>query len=418
VVIDFITYNDLKTTSACYGASMIARDRNPEFIRIKGAMEINNALEASRQSIISGDEASLKKQYEILSEKLWKPLAAALPQNTKKIYIGADGPLNFLSFATLQDGKGNFLGEDYDIAYVGSERDLLRKSARTAEKTLALYANPEFSKHVLPAVSTNAMAIRAVDLKEFSNVQLPPLPGTKLEAKAVSSVVREFQWKNEEHLGADATKASIMKVKSPTILHLATHGFFLGGRLKVGDGERGMKVAPVDLPVAGDSMNVLPTYKDISPMRQSGVALTGGQSTLQAWGRGEFPDPSNDGILTAEEVAGLDLNGTWLVTLSACETGVGQVQSGEGVFGLRRAFMMAGAQNLLMTLWPVSDEVTPKIMADFYSEALKTGDAAGSLAKVQRDWLVKLRKEKGLLAAVRDAGPFAMVVMANPNAKQ
>jgi CHAT domain-containing protein len=150
-------------------------------------------------------------------------------------------------------------------------------------------------------------------------------------------------------------------------------------------------------------------------MRQSGVALTGGQSTLQAWGRGEFPDPSNDGILTAEEVAGLDLDGTWLVTLSACETGVGQVQSGEGVFGLRRAFMMAGAQNLLMTLWPVSDETTPKIMADFYREALKTGDAAGSLAKVQRDWLVKLRNEKGLLAAVRDAGPFAMVVMANPN---
>jgi CHAT domain-containing protein len=152
-------------------------------------------------------------------------------------------------------------------------------------------------------------------------------------------------------------------------------------------------------------------------MRQSGVALAGGQSTLQAWSRGKFPNPANDGILTAEEVAGMDLNGTWLVTLSACETGVGKVQSGEGVLGLRRAFMMAGAQNLLMTLWPVNDEVTPKIMADFYREALKTGDAASSLAKVQRDWLVKLRKEKGLLAAVRDAGPFAMVVMANPNAK-
>ena len=153
-------------------------------------------------------------------------------------------------------------------------------------------------------------------------------------------------------------------------------------------------------------------------MRQSGVALTGGQSTLQAWGRGEFPDPSNDGILTAEEVAGLDLDGTWLVTLSACETGVGQVQSGEGVFGLRRAFMMAGAQNLLMTLWPVSDETTPKIMADFYKRALASGDAAGSLSDVQRDWLVKLRQEKGLLAAIRDAGPFAMVVMANPNVKE
>jgi hypothetical protein len=152
-------------------------------------------------------------------------------------------------------------------------------------------------------------------------------------------------------------------------------------------------------------------------MRASGVALTGAQATLKAWSEGKVPDPQDDGILTAEEVSGLNLDGTWLVTLSACESGVGEAKSGEGVFGLRRAFMMAGAQNLLMTLWPVNDDTTAKIMADFYKKALANGDAAGSLSEVQRDWLVKLRNEKGLLPAVRDAGPFAMVVMANPNAK-
>ena len=119
-------------------------------------------------------------------------------------------------------------------------------------------------------------------------------------------------------------------------------------------------------------------------------------------------------MLTAEEVAALDLDGTWLVTLSACETGVGEARSGEGVFGLRRAFMMAGAENLLMTLWPVRDETTAEIMADFYREALKTGNAPGALSKVQREWLVKLRKEKGLLEAVRDAGPFVMATIGKP----
>jgi hypothetical protein len=97
---------------------------------------------------------------------------------------------------------------------------------------------------------------------------------------------------------------------------------------------------------------------------------------------------------------------------------VGAARSGEGVFGLRRAFMIAGAENLLMTLWPVADETTAKIMADFYKEAFATGDVAGSLAKVQRDWLVKIRNERGLLSAIREAGPFAMVVMTNPNGKR
>jgi CHAT domain-containing protein len=154
--------------------------------------------------------------------------------------------------------------------------------------------------------------------------------------------------------------------------------------------------------------------KGVDPMRASGIALTGAQSTMRSWAERKAPNPENDGILTAEEVASLDLQGTWLVSLSACETGLGEARSGEGVLGLRRSFMMAGAENLLMTLWPVSDQTTSEIMADFYREALKTGNASGSLAKVQREWLVKLRKEKGLLEAVRDAGPFVMATIGKP----
>jgi len=155
-------------------------------------------------------------------------------------------------------------------------------------------------------------------------------------------------------------------------------------------------------------MREIPKGKLINPMHRSGLALAGAQTTLEAWGRGEVPASENDGILTAEEVGTLNLAGTWLVTLSACETASGQARAGEGVLGLRRGFIQAGAQNLLMTLWPISDDTTVEIMLDFYDRAFKTGNAPQALADVQREWLVKLRKDKGLLTAVNRAGAFIM----------
>jgi CHAT domain-containing protein len=163
-------------------------------------------------------------------------------------------------------------------------------------------------------------------------------------------------------------------------------------------------------------------------MHRSGVALAGANVTLEAWKRGEAPPVENDGIVTAEDVAALDLKGTWLVTLSACDTGSGEAKAGEGVMGLRRGFIEAGAQNLLMTLWPIDDEITVQIMADFYAAAHQGGNAARALADVQRDWLVALRDGKGekfdkvkaalngpgVAAAVRFAGPFILSAQGKP----
>ena len=113
-------------------------------------------------------------------------------------------------------------------------------------------------------------------------------------------------------------------------------------------------------------------------------------------------------MVTAEEVGRLNLQGTWLVVLSACETGSGEARAGEGVMGLRRGFIRAGTENLLMTLWPVGDTQTVQIIRDFYQEAMRTSDAPSALAAVQRNWLIKLRNERGLSMAVRLAGPFIL----------
>jgi CHAT domain-containing protein len=103
-----------------------------------------------------------------------------------------------------------------------------------------------------------------------------------------------------------------------------------------------------------------------------------------------------------------------LVTLSACDTGEGESNNGEGVMGLRRGFLEAGAQNLLMTLWAVNDQATADVMKDFYAEALENHNAPLALAEVQRNWLVRLRKEKGLAAAVQLAGPFILTFKGKP----
>jgi CHAT domain-containing protein len=414
LLMEFVQFSDPKIegdAGRCYGALLLGRDGESKFLRIDDAAAIDASVRVLREAIARGDEKALVEQQKLLSEKLWIPIAKIIPEKTKNLFIGPDGQLNFLSFAALPASDGSFLAEHYDIAYVGSGRDLARKVSPSESKTIALFADPVFDRQA-SGFSTNALALRSGEVDALGKIVLPPLPGTKAEEAAVEEVAKAGGWTPDGRLGEAANKSAIMNLKSPGILHLATHGFYLNTPPSNGaDGERGMKVIEA-MEMSGNKPATLPK---IDPMHASGIALTGAQATLKAWSEGRVPDPKDDGILTAEEVGGLNLDGTWLVTLSACETGVGEARSGEGVFGLRRAFMIAGAQNLLMTLWPVSDEVTPKIMTDFYKEALATHDAAGSLAKVQRDWLVKLRKEKGLLAAVRDAGPFAMVVMANPN---
>jgi CHAT domain-containing protein len=192
----------------------------------------------------------------------------------------------------------------------------------------------------------------------------------------------------ELYLGKGATEAELRRVQSPHVLHLATHGFFLP---EINTGQ----------PVT-------------SPMLRSGLVLAGAQRTLDAWKKGEVVPSSNDGIVTAEEIGMLNLQRTWLVVLSACDTGLGEARSGEGVLGLRRGFLRAGAQNLLMTLWAVEDEHTAGLMLDFYSAAQRFGNPARALAEVQRDWLARLRKEKGVAEACRLAGPFILSFQGTP----
>src|ERR1700680_2887738 len=172
-------------------------------------------------------------------------------------------------------------------------------------------------------------------------------------------------WLLRDFTAGKATKEALLKIHSPYILHLATHGFFA----------KEDPIATHTDALLNDRQSVAKSTFFKNPMHRSGLALAGAQATIEAWKREEVPPVENDGILTAEDVSTLDMHGTWLVTLSACDTGSGEARAGEGVMGLRRGFIQAGAQNLLMTLWPISDEVTVQIMSDFYDAAHNSGNA-------------------------------------------
>ena len=407
-LIEFIQFNDFKLSRGnqrSYAALLLTNQNAPILCKIPEAEAIDQAVGSGKASIAENNENMLSDSMKILAEKLWSPISKYLPPETKTLAISPDGALNFLSFATLPDADGRFLAEKYAIAYVGSGRDLASPTPKDHIKQIALFANPVFDQGALSS-APNSLAMRSAEMAEFGQIVLPQLPGTEAEGKSLVQEAEKEEWAATAYFGDKATEHQIRSIKNPGILHLATHGFYLNAFTQNDENTRGMKLVGLD-----QGKPVQNNGKGVDAMRASGIALTGAQATLKAWSQGKAPDPDNDGVLTAEEVAGLDLEGTWLVTLSACESGIGEVKSGEGVFGLRRAFMMAGAQNLLMTLWPVNDTTTADFMKDFYHRALPSGDAPRALAETQRDWLVKLRKEKGLLAAVRDAGPFIMTTM-------
>src|SRR5271165_1562714 len=396
-----------------YGAIVLFSQGTPLWISLGKANEIE-ALVRRYGTLVrdSAQEEELSANLQALYEALWVPIGQALPSQTKRIIISPDGQLSFISFATLLTKDKQFLAQTYDVQYVASGRDLLRELKPSIAKEVVLFANPDFglTSTAMLATADNRSAdpgsIRGTEKRDIEDWSFASLEGTQKESDELIKKFVGWGWKSGDFTGKEATKEALLKIHSPCILHLATHGFFAKEDPATAQTEPG---ASLD-----ERQSVTKSKFFKNPMHRSGLALAGAQTTIEAWKRDEVPPVENDGILTAEDVSTLDLQGTWLVTLSACDTGAGEARAGEGVMGLRRGFIQAGAQNLLMTLWPISDEVTVQIMSDFYEAAHNSGNAPEALADVQRNWLVKLRTEKGLAQAVNLAGPFIMSSQGKP----
>ena len=186
-------------------------------------------------------------------------------------------------------------------------------------------------------------------LSRYGFTHLPALPGTKIEADSVSQILQKKGWNVTEHLQADATEEALKKIHSPEVLHIATHGFFLADVSLKTETYNGMRADLLQQ----------------NPLLRSGLMLAGAASIARD--SINYMD-SDDGILTAAEAANLQLDKTGLVVLSACETGLGEQHNGQGVYGLQRAFLTAGAETVIMSLWVVDDFATQELMTSFYRE--------------------------------------------------
>ncbi|MBN2498863.1 MAG: CHAT domain-containing protein [Deltaproteobacteria bacterium] len=343
----------------------------------------------------SAPKAYIRAQATKLYALLWAPLREALGEKTK-IYLVPDDVLHLLPFAALQDPEGRYLVEKIDLALLSSGRDLVLGPWKAKAAGSAIFASPHFD---FPDETGPPAADARTSGKRIEDFFFPPLPGSAREGEQVLAHFRRAGRQARIFTGVEASEKALASIARPRILHLATHGFILDETASAphARGLRGLLLS------AGRPAS--PTQPALektagNPMLRSGLAMTGANRGV----RGTAQDDGSDGLVTALEVLALDLAGTELVTLSACQTGLGHLRQGQGIYGLRRAFLEAGARAVLSTLWSIHDQATREFMDRFYSELCAGRSPQEALASVQREFIASERHRHPFFWA-----PFAVV---------
>ena len=399
VLLEFAVYHpfNLKSSTAKnqygkprYGVYVIRQKGAVGYRDLGDAGQLDEAVNALRKALREPKRRDTTELSRAADEKIMQPIRA-LSGDAKHLLIAPDGVLNLIPFEVLVDGQNHYLIESYSFTYLSSGRDLLRMQiARTSKNKSLIISNPLFGEppadRTAKVDSTRKTGRRSVTAaRDLSDTYFAPLGGTLQEARSIQTLFPEAVFLT----ASEATETALKQTVAPRILHIATHGFFLEDT-----GELKNAAAPKD---AIRSSNVAAEFNN--PLLRSGLAFAGANQ------RNGSPD---DGVLTALEASGLNLWGTKLVVLSACDTGLGEVKNGEGVYGLRRAFTLAGTESLVMSLWSVSDNATRELMTNYYKN-LKQGIGRGeSLRQVQLEMLKKNnRRHPFYWAAFIQSGEWA-----------
>jgi CHAT domain-containing protein/Tfp pilus assembly protein PilF len=382
------TTNDIQMIDL--GDSELIDDKINKFRNtITGENQNRNLIQIGSYSNSSTSNSSDMKDLMVNLNPLIKAIG-----NHNRILIAPDGDFTKFPFELLRfDSSDRYILENCLISYITTSRDLIafnNSSIRTGTLNNSLViADPDFdlSNSEIPNNSIQSNSIYSYKVPVIHSKNNKPivrqsrdfdprslnfnrLKGTREEGQAVAKLIGVTPYMDQKVLESD-----IKSYTSPNILHIATHGFFLPNQKNINT----TNITNLERTETKSLARLSGEFLE-NPMLRSGLALAG----INTWLKNRpMVQEAEDGILTAEDVGGWNLSGTKLVVLSACETGLGDVITGEGVFGLRRAFVLAGAQTLVMSLWKVPDEQTKELMVDFYKRLLAGKPRAEALREAQ-----------------------------------
>jgi CHAT domain-containing protein/Tfp pilus assembly protein PilF len=350
------------TPAPRYSAYILFANGIMAWVDVGDAPTLEQSIDEWRRALRDPHRADVRDLARTVDERVMRPVRAHLGAS-RRLLISPDGLLHLIPFAALVDEHGAYLVERYDITYLTSGRDLLRLQVpRPTRGTPVVVADPAFGGPALVTRNPTSPASPAVD---SSQIFFGPLPGVRAEVSALRTLLPSAVFLTQE----SATKSALMQVAGPQLLHVATHGFFLQ------DAPSGANTSAGSSDADRTRLGKIAGAHVDNPLLRSGLALSGANAGGSR---------TADGILTALEAAGLDLWGTRLVVLSACDTGVGDVKSGDGVYGLKRALVLAGSESQLVSLWPVSDTGTRDLVIAYYGELLRGSERGDALRQVQQ----------------------------------
>jgi CHAT domain-containing protein len=356
VAIEFLEYPTL-TDTVKYAALLLRKGwANPTFIPLFRKDQIEDFIKRAPNQIYSNGFVGKE-----IKKLIWNPLDEYISPDDR-IYFSAAGILHQIVIENLSYDESTTLGDRYQMYRLSSTKELALQKPESKNQRVALFGGIKYDLELDQMIAESEKykrnvtfyARRGIDQDTTSRKGWQFLPGTLAEAHEVSQILKESRYQVTEFIGETGSEESFKELsgKRTGIIHIATHGFFL----PIEESRKNLFMQ-----MRSGDMNENVGYVD--PMLRSGLLFSGGN---RAWQGDSIPDTIEDGILTAKEISHIDLRGTDLVVLSACETGLGDVSS-EGVFGLQRAFKQAGAQTIIMSLWNVKDEATQHLMTNFYS---------------------------------------------------
>ncbi|MEM9341242.1 MAG: CHAT domain-containing tetratricopeptide repeat protein, partial [Bacteroidota bacterium] len=376
-MVRFRLFDHNLTDSVMYALFYIEGESSeePKMILLKNGEDLEKKyLKTYRNSI----KYKIKDKFSY--EKFWKPIQDKVG-SVATLYLSPDGVYNQINLEAIPTPDDKYVIDNSNIILVSNTKDLFINKIKTkvvAEEELALmFGNPQFYVDTTPG-----SPLPSSGLNRSTAEVVTPLPGTKREIMELDDLLDRKGWERQLYTEKEATETSIKEVSNPRIFHVATHGFF----------KEEKKTSKLD-----QEFNESAAYDN--PLLKTGLLLTGAGDILNET---QFNYNVDNGILTAYEAMNLNLDQTDLVVLSACETGLGELQAGEGVYGLQRAFLVAGARTIIMSLFKVSDDATQQLMVKFYRKWIETGNKRKAFVDAKKE----IRNE------YRDPiywGPFVMI---------